>query len=122
DACSSPDADITQGLGANKGVIRKDYRTVNDTTELIGGSYQFTGAVTTADFIAKSPDVVQRVVNALVKTNKYIQATPSKDIAAKLPKSVTGDDVDLYVKTLDAGTGSVSADGLIDPHGATQRV
>ena len=118
DACINSDPYITQYVAANKGFILKDYRTVKDTTELIGGSYQFTGAVTTADFIAKSPDVVQRVVNALVKTNKYIQATASKDIAAKLPKSVTGDDVDLYVKTLDAAKGYVSADGLIDPAGA----
>ena len=31
---------------------------------------------------------------------------------------MTGDDVDLYVKTLDAAKGYVSADGLIDPAGA----
>src|SRR5207245_11175179 len=111
DACINSDPYITQYVAANKGFILKDYRTVKDTTELIGGSYQFTGAVTTADFIAKSPDVVQRVVNALVRTNKFVQATASKDITAKLPKRVTGDDVDLYVKTLDAAKGYISADG-----------
>src|SRR5256712_6419906 len=118
DACINSDPFITQYVAANKGFILKDYRTIKDTTELIGGSYQFTGAVTTADFIQKSPDVVQRVVNALVRTNKFVQVTASKDIAARLPKSVTGEDIDLYVKTLDAAKGYISADGLIDPVGA----
>src|SRR5207248_2119651 len=92
----------------------KSLKDLKDTTELVGGPYQFTGAVTTAEFIQKSPDVVQRVVNALVKTNRFIQATASKDIAAKLPKTVTGEDLDLYVKTLDAAKGYISADGIID--------
>ena len=118
DACINSDPFITQYVAAGKGFILKDYRTVKDTTELVGGVYQFTGAVTTADFIQKSPDVVQRVVNALVRTNKYIQATASKDIAAKLPKTVTGEDLDLYIKTLDAAKGYVSSDGLVDPAGA----
>src|SRR5207248_2930086 len=53
-ACMNSDPFITQYVAAGKGFILKDYRTVKDTTELIGGSYQFTGAVTTADFIQKS--------------------------------------------------------------------
>ena len=118
DACINSDPFITQYVAAGKGFILKDYRTIKDTTELIGGAYQFTGAVTTADFIQKSPDVVQRVVNALVRANQFFTATPSKDIAAKLPKTVTGDDVDLYIKTLDAAKGYVSPDGIIDPAGA----
>ena len=118
DACINSDPFITQYVAANKGFILKDYRTIKDTTELIGGPYQFTGAVTRADFIQQNPDVVQRVVNALVRANRYVQATASKDIAAKLPKTVTGEDVELYVKTLDAAKGYISPDGVIDPAGA----
>jgi len=118
DACINSDPFITQYVAANKGFILKDYRTIKDTTELIGGPYQFTGAVTRADFIQQNPDVVQRVVNALVRANRYAQATASKDIAAKLPKTVTGEDVELYVKTLDAAKGYISPDGVIDPAGA----
>jgi len=118
DACINSDPFITQYVAANKGFILKDYRTIKDTTELIGGPYQFTGAVTRADFIQQNPDVVQRVVNALVRANRYAQSTASKDIAAKLPKTVTGEDVELYVKTLDAAKGYISPDGVIDPAGA----
>ena len=118
DACINSDPFITQYVNAGKGFILKDYRTIKDTTELVGGPYQFTGAVTTADFIAKSPDVVQRVVNALVRANKYFAATPAKDVAAKLPKTVTGEDLALYIQSLEAAKGYVSPDGLIDPAGA----
>src|SRR5207302_28 len=54
----------------------------------------------------------------VVLTYAFNQATASKDIAAKLPKTVTGEDLDLYVKTLDAAKGYISADGIIDAAGA----
>ena len=117
DACMNSDPFITQYVSAGKGFLLKDYRTAKDTTELLGGAYQFTGAVTTQAFIQSNPDVVQRVVNALVKADRYLATNSAKDVAAKLPQSVTGNDVDLYVKTLEAGKEYLSADGLIDPKG-----
>ena len=117
DACINSDPYITQYVAAGKGFILKDYRNEKDTTELLGGPFQFTGAVTTQEFIQKSPDVVQRVVNALVRANRYFTATAPKDIVAKLPENVTGKDLDLYVKTLEAAKGYISADGIIDPKG-----
>src|SRR2546422_4133919 len=117
DACMNSDPFVTQYVSAGKGFLLKDYRTRKDTMELLGGAYQFTGAVTTADFIQKSPDVVQRVVNALVRAERYLAANPAKAVAAKLPESVTGKDVDLYVKTLEAGKEYLSDDGLIDQKG-----
>src|SRR3989442_3145745 len=72
DACMNSDPFVTQYVSAGKGFLLKDYRTTKDTMELLGGAYQFTGAVTTQAFIQSNPDVVQRVVNALVKANRYI--------------------------------------------------
>jgi sulfonate transport system substrate-binding protein len=117
DACMNSDPFVTQYVSAGKGFLLKDFRTAKDTTELLGGAYQFTGAVTTQAFIQSNPDVVQRVVNALVKANRYIATNAAKDVAAKLPQSVTGTDVELYVKTLDAGKEYLSADGIIDQKG-----
>jgi NitT/TauT family transport system substrate-binding protein len=117
DACMNSDPFVTQYVASGKGFLLKDYRTKKDTTELLGGDYQFTGAVTTSDFIQKNPDVVQRVVNALVRADRYIASNAAKDVASKLPESVTGKDVDLYVKTLEAGKEYLSADGIIDPKG-----
>jgi NitT/TauT family transport system substrate-binding protein len=117
DACMNSDPFVTQYTSSGKGFLLKDYRTAKDTTELLGGAYQFTGAVTTQAFIQSNPDVVQRVVNALVRANRFIASTAAKDVAAKLPQSVTGADLDQYVKTLDAGKEYLSPDGLIDQKG-----
>ncbi len=117
DACMNSDPFVTIAVNKGSAFLLKDYRTQRDTNELLGGDYQFTGAVTTFEFMQKSPDVVQRVVNALVRANKTIATTPAKDLAAKLPKSVTGADVETYVKTLEAGKEYLSRDGLIDPKG-----
>ncbi|GAC1698023.1 MAG: ABC transporter substrate-binding protein [Candidatus Limnocylindrales bacterium] len=116
-ACMNSDPFVTAFVGAGKGFVLKDYRSEKDTKELLGGDYQFTGAVTTQEFIQKSPDVVQRVVNALVRANRFLAATPPKDVAAKLPESVTGKDIELYIKTLEAAKGYLSADGIIDQKG-----
>jgi len=118
-ACMNSDPFITSYVNAGKGFVLGggDLRTEKDTVALLGGAYQFTGAVTTQDFISKNPDVVQRVVNALVKADRYIAANSAKDIAAKLPDAVTGADRDLYVKALDIAKGYLSADGLIDQKG-----
>jgi len=118
-ACMNSDPFVTAYVNAGKGFVLSggDLRTEKDTTALLGGAYQFTGAVTTQDFIQKNPDVVQRVVNALVRADRYIAANSAKDIAAKLPDAVTGADRDLYVKALEIGKGYLSADGLIDQRG-----
>jgi len=118
-ACMNSDPFVAGYVAAGKGFVLPggDFRTEKDTAALLGGQYQFTGAVTTADFIQKSPDVVQRVVNALVKANRFIATNSAKDIAAKLPATVTGADMDLYVKALDAAKGYLSPDGIIDQKG-----
>ncbi len=117
DACMNSDPFITLAVNKGSAFLLKDYRTQKDTSELLGGDYQFTGAVTTLEFIQRSPDVVQRVVNALVRANKTIATTAAKDLAAQLPKSVTGEDVATYVKTLEASKEYLSKDGIIDPKG-----
>jgi NitT/TauT family transport system substrate-binding protein len=118
-ACMNSDPFITAYVNAGKGFVLAggDLRTDKDTTGLLGGAYQFTGAVTTQDFITKNPGIVQRVVNALVKADRFIGANAAKDIAAKLPDAVTGADRDLYVKALDIAKGYLSVDGIIDQKG-----
>jgi len=118
-ACMNSDPFVTSYVNAGKGFVLGggDLRTEKDTVALLGGAYQFTGAVTTQEFITKSPDVVQRVVNALVKADRYIAANAAKDIAAKLPDAVTGSDRDLYIKALEIAKGYLSADGIVDQKG-----
>jgi len=118
-ACMNSDPFITGYVSAGKGYVLAggDFRTEKDTIALLGGAYQFTGAVTTQDFITKNPQVVQRVVNALVRADRFIAANGAKDIAAKLPDTVTGADRELYIKALDVAKEYLSKDGIIDQKG-----
>ena len=118
-ACMNSDPFVTGYVSAGKGFVLPggDYRTEKDTVALLGGVYQFTGAVTTQDYITKNPGVVQRVVNALVRADRFIAANSAKDIAAKLPDAVTGADRELYIKALDVAKEYLSKDGIIDQKG-----
>jgi NitT/TauT family transport system substrate-binding protein len=115
-ACMNSDPYVISYVGSGKGFVLDggDLRTEKDTFALFGGNYQFTGAVTTQAFIVKSPDVVQRVVNALVRAERFIAANTPKDVAAKLPDAVTGNDRDLYIRALEKGKEYLSKDGIVD--------
>ena len=118
-ACMNSDPFVTSYVNAGKGfvVAGGDLRSDKDTTALLGGAFQFTGAVTTLDYIQKNPDVVQRVANALVRAARYIAAHSADEIASKLPKAVTGEDLALYKAALTAAKAYLSPDGLIDAKG-----
>lgn len=65
--------------------------TLRETVEILGGEYAFSGAVTRPDVIEKKPEVVQKVVTALVKASHYIQTHTPEELAGVLPAEVAGD-------------------------------
>ncbi|MCB0125450.1 MAG: ABC transporter substrate-binding protein, partial [Caldilineaceae bacterium] len=84
----------------------------------IGGGMPFTGLLTRADVIADQPDVAQRVVNALVKAQRFITSHSAEEIVAALPTAVIGNDDAAYRQALAATLPAFSqADGAIDPAG-----
>ncbi|MCB0083850.1 MAG: ABC transporter substrate-binding protein, partial [Caldilineaceae bacterium] len=87
----------------------------------IGGGMPFTGLLTRADVIAKQPDVVQRVVNALVKAQRFITNHSAEEIVAELPATVVGDDATAYQEALAATLPAFSQkDGAIDSAGVAR--
>jgi NitT/TauT family transport system substrate-binding protein len=83
-----------------------------DTTRAaLGGDYPFISLFARADYIAKNKDIVQRVVNAYVKTLKWIQTHSPLEIAEKLPVDYYGGDKDAYVQALKDSMGMFSPDG-----------
>jgi NitT/TauT family transport system substrate-binding protein len=91
-----------------------------DTTRAaLGGDYPFISLFARADYIAKNKDIVQRVVNAYVKTLKWIQTHSPAEIADKLPADYYGGDKDGYVQALKDSMGMFSPDGKM-PKGAPE--
>ncbi len=66
-----------------------DTVTHEETQRVFTGEYQFTGVLTRADVISPHHELVQKVVNALLRANLFIATHSAADIATVLP-SVCG--------------------------------
>jgi len=69
------------------GAIRiiAETRTAKGTEELFGGPYPEAGLYATADFIAKNPNTIQALTNAIVRAELWMQKATIEDIAANVP-------------------------------------
>ena len=65
--------------------------TLNDTQAILGGEYTFSGAITRPDVVQKRPQVVQKVVTALVKASYFIETKTPEEIAGAVPPDLLGD-------------------------------
>ena len=92
-----------------------DLSKVDTTRAALGGDYPFISIFARADYIAKNKDVTQRVVNAYVKTLKWIQTHTPLEIAEKLPADYYGGDKDAYVQALKDSMGMFSPTGKMTP-------
>jgi sulfonate transport system substrate-binding protein len=93
-----------------------------DTTQAaLGGPYPFISLWAKADWIAANHDTVQRVVNAYVKTMKWIQTHTAADVAAKLPADYSAADLPGYIQALTDSYGMFNPTGQMAP-GAIESV
>jgi len=93
------------------GQLLVDLSKPETTRAALGGDYPFISVFARADYIAKNKDITQRVVNAYVKTLKWIQTHSPLEIAEKLPTDYYGSDKDAYVQALKDSMGMFSPDG-----------
>jgi len=97
------------------GQIFVDLSKPDTTRAALGGDYPFISVFAKADYIAKNKDTTQRVVNAYVKTLKWIQTHTPLEIAEKLPADYYGGDKDSYVQALKDSMGMFSPTGKMTP-------
>ena len=91
-----------------------DLSKVSTTRAALGGDYPFISLFARADYIAKNRDTVQRVVNAYVKTLKWIQTHKASEVADKLPEDYYGGDKAAYVQALADSYEMFSPTGKMD--------
>jgi len=90
--------------------------TLKDTQAILGGEYAFSGAITRPDVIAKRPQVVQKVVTALVKASHFIHTKTPEEIVAAIPQDLVGDRAQ-YVETLKTSREIFAPSGLVTQSG-----
>ena len=95
-----------------------DTRTRKGTEDLFGGPYPEAGLYATADFIAKNPNTMQALTNAIVRAELWMQKATVQDIAANVPAEYMLGDKELYLASYQRMHESHAPDGQITKEGA----
>jgi NitT/TauT family transport system substrate-binding protein len=91
---------ISRLTSSGKGKVLVDLRTPESTRAALGGDYPFIGIFVKNDWANSHKDVAQRLVNAYVKTLKFIHSHTAAEIAAKMPADYYAGNKDLYITAL----------------------
>ncbi len=94
-----------------------DTRTVADTRKIFGGNMPSACLYASQEFLDKNPKTAQALANAIVRADKWIQASDAETIAKTVPAAYLLGDVELYKQCLDANKESLSPNGLVDEDG-----
>ncbi|MEA2934928.1 MAG: sulfonate transport system substrate-binding protein [Variibacter sp.] len=98
-------------------VVLADSRTEEGNMKLFGGNNPAAVVYFKAEFVEKNPNTVQRVVNAFVKTLKWLDKATPEEIAAAVPPEYHLGDKALYMKAVQASRAMYSKDGIVHPAG-----
>jgi NitT/TauT family transport system substrate-binding protein len=96
-----------------------DTRTEAGTRALFGGSNPAATLYTKKDFIDANPITTQRLVNAFMKSLKWLQTAKPEDVAATVPPEYHLGDRPLYLKAVQSSLESYSRDGIVPTGGMT---
>jgi NitT/TauT family transport system substrate-binding protein len=117
DAGMTTEPTISLLIKAGVGKPLVDLRTPEATRAALGGDYPFISVWMTTDYVNSHKPIVQRIVNAYVKTLKWIATHSADEIAAKMPADYYAGDKALYVTALAAQKGTFSPDGKMPSSG-----
>ena len=114
DAIANLDPVISQLESAGDVQVIADSRTAEGTTEVYGGGYPAAVVYARRDFLASNPETAQAVVNAFVRTLKWMDGASAAEIAGKVPEAYLAGDAALYRTALAESKAMYSKDGRLD--------
>ena len=100
DAGMTTEPTISRLVQSGVGKVLVDLRTPESTRAALGGDYPFIGIFMQNTYVKSHKDAVQHLVNAYVKTLKWMHAHTAEEIAAKMPADYYAGNKDLYVSAL----------------------
>ena len=93
---------ISRLVNSGKGKILVSLLSPQDTRAALGGDYPFIGIFAKNDWVNSNKDTAQRLVNAYVKTLKYIHSHTAAQIADQMPTDYFAGDKASYVSDLNS--------------------
>ena len=121
DAGMTTEPTISRILSTGAGKVLVDLRSPDTTQAALGGPYPFISLFMQNSYVNSHKDVVQKLVNAYVKTLKWIHTHTAAEIADKMPADYYAGNKALYVQALQNQMAIFSPDGVM-PDGAPQSV
>jgi NitT/TauT family transport system substrate-binding protein len=100
DAGMTTEPTISRLVNSGVGKVLVDLRTPALTRAALGADYPFIGVFMRNDYVNSHKDVTQRLVNAYVKTLKWMHSHTAAEIADKMPSDYYAGNKDLYVNAL----------------------
>jgi NitT/TauT family transport system substrate-binding protein len=117
DAGMTTEPTISRLVKSGDAKVLVDLRTPEGTRAALGGDYPFTAFWAQQRWIDDNKPTVQKVVNGLVKTHKFIASHTPEEIAAQMPEDYYAGDKDLYLAALKAQMPMYSPDGRMPKGG-----
>src|SRR6266851_5581419 len=121
DAGMTTEPTISRILSSGDGKVLVDLRSPQSTQAALGGRYPFISLFMNNSYVSSHQDVVQKLVNAYVKTLKWMHTHTAEQIADQMPADYYAGSKALYVTALQNQMAIFSPDGLM-PTGAPQSV
>ena len=100
DAGMTTEPTISRLLKTGDAKVLIDLRTPDATRAALGADYPFICVFMKTDYVASHKDIMQRLVNAYVKTLKWIHTHTPAEVADKMPADYYAGDKDLYITAL----------------------
>jgi len=116
-AAMTTEPTVSRLLSAGQARVLVDTRTRSGSAETFGGDYPASCLYMETAWVDTHRDVVQKLVNAFVRTLRFIATHDASTIAALMPADFFAGDKALYVKALAEGMPMFSPDGRMPSSG-----
>ncbi|WP_328320081.1 ABC transporter substrate-binding protein [Streptomyces sp. NBC_00388] len=111
------DPTVANILDKKLGKVLVDMRTPEGSQAALGGPYPSSSLYMNADWVEGHKPAVQKLVNAFVKTLKWMSSHSPEEIAAKMPADYAQGGKDLYAQSIKATLPMFTKDGVMPANG-----
>lgn len=109
---------ISTVVNKGAGKVLVDLRTPESTKAALGGEYPFICLFMNTSYVDSHKDVTQHIVNAYVKTLKWMSTHSATEIADKVPADYYAGNKTAYIAALEGQKASFTTDGMMPATGA----
>ncbi|MFF8988832.1 ABC transporter substrate-binding protein [Streptomyces sp. NPDC014983] len=117
DGGMTTDPTVATILDKKAGRILLDMRTPEGSQQALGGPYPSSSLYMQTDWVNGHKDTVQKLVNAFVKTLKWMSIHSADEIAAKMPADYAQGDKALYTRSIKSTLPMFTDDGVMPQDG-----